>query len=180
MQFYAQPYAINATGFYFETAEEFAEKVAACRDDAGMPVEEFEIQFIDGTDAEAAMVDALDINQANLARVIDFVEEHGDDPRMTASVVYRAKHRGDRAEEIMQANYLGEEIVGESSDAHFEEKAIEEYAYQYIADAGLLDGVNETVARYFDYGAFARDLRLSGDVTAVEVCGAWYVIDGQF
>ena len=180
MRFYAQPYAINATGFYFETAEEFAEKLAACRDDEGMPVEEFEIQFIDGTDAEAVMVAALEINQANLARVIDFVEEHGDDARITASVVYRAKQRGDRAEEIMQADYLGEEIVGKAPDAHSEEKAIEEYAYQYVDDAGLLDGVNETVARYFDYQAFARDLRLGGDVMAIEVCGAWYVIDGYF
>lgn len=180
MRFYAQPYAINATGFYFETAEEFAEKFADCRDDEGMPVEEVEIQFIDGTDAEAAIVEALEINQANLARVIAFVEEHGDDPRITASVVYRAKHRGDPAEEIMKADYLGEEIVGESSDAHSEEKAIEDYAYQYVDDAGLLDGLNETVARYFDYEAFARDLRLGGDVTAIEVCGSWYVIDGHF
>lgn len=45
---YAQPYDISATGFYFDTADQYAEKVVKVKNDYGQPVEEFEIQFIDG------------------------------------------------------------------------------------------------------------------------------------
>jgi hypothetical protein len=46
--FYAQPYDITATGFYFKTAEEYQEKAGRLRNSADRPVEEFELQFIDG------------------------------------------------------------------------------------------------------------------------------------
>ncbi len=41
--FFAQPYDITATGFYFESAEEFAIKAAALRNETKQPVEEFEL-----------------------------------------------------------------------------------------------------------------------------------------
>ena len=37
-----------------------------------------------------------------------------------------------------------------------------EYAYQYIEGTGLLSGVPQSLERYFDYEAFARDLFLEG------------------
>ncbi|SEJ79097.1 Antirestriction protein [Dyadobacter sp. SG02] len=37
-----------------------------------------------------------------------------------------------------------------------------EYAYQYIEDTGLLSGVPQSLERYFDYEAFAKDLFLEG------------------
>ena len=45
MQLHAQPYDLAATGFNFETAEEYGTKAAALQNDYGEPVEEFEIQF---------------------------------------------------------------------------------------------------------------------------------------
>ncbi len=48
IQLHAQPYDLAATGFYFETYEEYADKSAKLRNDYGDRVEEFEIQFIDG------------------------------------------------------------------------------------------------------------------------------------
>jgi hypothetical protein len=68
MQFRATPYDISATGFYFETAEEFAEKSASHKNEHEEPVEEYEIQFIDGESYEAAICEALGMNQANVAR----------------------------------------------------------------------------------------------------------------
>jgi len=48
---YAQPYNINATGFYFTSPEEYEQKAEGLTDRYGCPVEEFEIQLIDGDDA---------------------------------------------------------------------------------------------------------------------------------
>lgn len=39
-----------------------------------------------------------------------------------------------------------------------------EYADDYVDSTGMLDGVDETVARYFDYHAFARDLEMDHSV----------------
>jgi hypothetical protein len=43
--FYAQPYDISATGFYFDTTEQFDAKIRTIKNDYGQPVEEFEISL---------------------------------------------------------------------------------------------------------------------------------------
>ena len=55
---FAQPYDISACGFYFETADEFTAKAIAATNDYGDPVEEFEIQFIDGADIDCELARA--------------------------------------------------------------------------------------------------------------------------
>ena len=37
-----------------------------------------------------------------------------------------------------------------------------EFAYQYIEDTGMLSDMPDTLQRYFDYEAFARDLFMDG------------------
>ena len=58
----------------------------------------------------------------------------------------------DGAKERMDDDYIGE--FDSSSDL----------AYHYVEETGLLDGVHKSVAMYFDYEAFGRDLDLNGDV----------------
>ena len=48
--YHATPYDVSAIGFYFKTYDEYVEKAASHRNAHGSPVEEYEIQFIDGTD----------------------------------------------------------------------------------------------------------------------------------
>ena len=74
-QLFAQPYDISATGFYFESAEQYAAKAAKVRNDYGQPVEEFEIQFIDGELLDAEFAKAFGVNQANLERFFELVDE---------------------------------------------------------------------------------------------------------
>ncbi|EFO34060.1 conserved hypothetical protein [Roseibium sp. TrichSKD4] len=62
---HAQPYDISATGFYFKTAEEYDRKVRGLKNAYGDPVEEFEIQFIDGEEIDCELAKAIGINQAN-------------------------------------------------------------------------------------------------------------------
>ena len=62
--FYAQPYALDHTGFYFDTLEAY---------EAGMErleqqgCEEVEIQFIDGDDRLARLADAARLTQGQVA-----------------------------------------------------------------------------------------------------------------
>jgi len=74
-QFYAQPYDISATGFYFSDMEEYNTKRAKCKNDFGGQVEEFEIQFIDGEHEDAELFKALDIHQGNIYLFIEKIDE---------------------------------------------------------------------------------------------------------
>ena len=177
MKFHATPYDIHATGFYFENADEFAEKAAAHRNEFGEPVEEYEIQFIDGDDEEAKLVEACGINQANLAAVIDFIDGLTDDAaRAAAWYAMRCVGRSFDDVSADTETALGCMIVYQC-DSLSEEQAIEEYAHYFVEDMGYLENVPDTVAQYFDYEAFARDLRLGGDVSAFEFGGKMFVFD---
>ncbi len=45
---FAQPYDTSAQGFYFDSADAYDARTTLLRNASGQPVEEFEIQFIDG------------------------------------------------------------------------------------------------------------------------------------
>lgn len=59
-------------------------------------------------------------------------------------------------------NY-GNSLISEFQDSYMGEYSSEfDYAYDLVDTMGTLDGVEDFVARYFDYEAFARDLFLDG------------------
>lgn len=57
--------------------------------------------------------------------------------------------------------------------------SLEAYAESYIEDTGMLQGVPDTIARYFDYESFARDLELGGDVYTIEHDGECHVFSNH-
>lgn len=69
---YAKPYNLDAIGFYFDSMEAFTSQSENLTDHYGQPVEEFEIQYINGDDAQ--LFTACGINQANLDVWFDEVE----------------------------------------------------------------------------------------------------------
>ena len=71
---HAQPYDISATGFYFSDATEFMGKASAATNRHGQPVEEFEIQFIDGESLDAALFNAVAVHQGTIAAFYEAVE----------------------------------------------------------------------------------------------------------
>ena len=83
---YAQPYDISARGFYFETAEQYQECAASARNDYGQPVEEFEIQFIDGEDIDCALAKASGLHQGNFAAYLEAVD-HWDTDRKQRYII---------------------------------------------------------------------------------------------
>lgn len=46
--------------------------------------------------------------------------------------------------------------------------SMEDVAYQVVEESGLLDGVPERVARYFDYASYGRDLEIEGTFYQVD------------
>lgn len=77
------------------------------------------------------------------------------------------------------AAYL--EYVGDLETAleNFEEayagewEDLEDFAAELVEDHGMLHGVDETIARYFDVAAFARDLELGGDYFSAPAGGGY-------
>ena len=75
---HAQPHDISATGFYFETAEDFDDTASKLVNSHGDPVEEFEIQFIDGERIDCELAKAIDLNQGNFRDYLACVEAWED------------------------------------------------------------------------------------------------------
>ena len=75
---YAQPYDISAMGFYFDSADDYAEKAKAARNDHGQPVEEFEIQFIDGEAIDAALAEAIGLHQGDITAFFEAIDSWDD------------------------------------------------------------------------------------------------------
>jgi hypothetical protein len=75
---HAQPYDISATGFYFESAEEYEAKAQNLRNAYGDEVEEFEIQFIDGERIDCQLAKAIGLNQANFRDFLECAEAWED------------------------------------------------------------------------------------------------------
>ena len=69
-QFYAQPYDIMAQGFFFESYAEFTDTASQNLNACGDPVEEYEIQFIDGAEIDCALARAVGISQVNIRSFI--------------------------------------------------------------------------------------------------------------
>lgn len=75
---FAQPYDISASGFYFDNAEDYLTKAKALRNYHGQPVEEFEIQFIDGEAIDAELADAWGLSQCSLKSFFIATEDWSD------------------------------------------------------------------------------------------------------
>lgn len=162
--YHATPYDISAMGFYFNTHEEYAGKSAAHRNAYGDPVEEFEIQFIDGDNY--GLFEALGINQANLSLWFDRFENL--DGHDEIKVIYLADN----------LHCAAEDILDKLDDVDLFEGSAEDYAENYIEECGLLDQMPEALRCYFNTEAFARDMILSGDITEVNINNATYVVWG--
>jgi antirestriction protein len=157
---FAQPYDISASGFYFDDADDYASKAASLRNDYGQPVEEFEIQFIDGDRIDVALAEAWGLNQANLSRFFEVVEEWSDDQKQRF---------------IIAVGECGYKFVPASVDPDdfdvdlYEADSLRDLAEQFVDD-GLYGDIPPHLVHYIDYEAIARDLAM--DFSVAEIAGA--------
>lgn len=156
---YAQPYNIDAEGFYFRSAEEYDRNVSGLTDSFGQPVEEFEIQFIDGELIDCQLAKAVGINQANFRHFLEATSEWDDH---------------DKTRFIIAAGECGYSIEPDSADLDdidldiYEEDSLRDLAFQFV-DEGLFGEVPESFRFYIDYDAIARDLAV--DYSETEIAG---------
>lgn len=149
IQLHAQPYDLAAIGFYFETAEEYAAKAKALRNDYGDPVEEFEIQFIDGDDIDCDLASAVGINQANVAQYLEAAEAW--DAREKRVVILAVGECGYAFEQTTQPDDFEIDI--------YEIDGMREIAEQFVEE-GLFGAIPERLHSYIDYDAIARDFSM--------------------
>ena len=149
LQLHAQPYDTSAIGFYFDSVDDFETKF-----NSNLPVEEYEIQFINGTDTECTLCNIVDPCQSTLEKFFDLVELDFSDDQLTA-LCYLVEQVGYSLEDGLNKIDVVELFKGTKT----------EYAEQLIDDCYNLEGIAQD---YFDYERFGNDLEMGGDITEIE------------
>ena len=156
---YANPYNIDAAGFYFESADEFTEKSQNLTDRYSNLLEEFEIDFIDGDDA--ALFNACGINQANLSLYFEDIEPLNETDK--AALYFLLSDLGYGLPDALEKVYEVSLYEGKLLDAAGE-----------LFDECYLHKMPEQIRYYVDYEKFARDCEVGRDMIEFEYSGATY------
>jgi len=157
---FAQPYDLSASGFYFHDVEEYAQKVSEAHNDYGQPVEEFEIQFIEGEDNDCSLAAAVGLNQCNFPQYLELIEELDEYEKIELVIA------------VGECGYRLEEAQSDLDIELYEMNTVRELAEQFV-DAGLLGEIPENLQMYFDYDALARDLEI--DYSSVDIAGRTFI-----
>jgi len=156
---YAQPYDISAEGFYFRTVDEYVTQAIELRNEFGQPVEEFEIEFIDGELLDAEFASAVGLNQANFRKYFELVDKWEDHEKIRFIIaVGDCGHRFDIDKDDIEL--LDVDI--------YEEDNMKDLAIRFVED-GLFGEVPKPFQFYIDYDAIARDLAF--DYGEIEITG---------
>ena len=146
--FYAQPYSIEHTGFYFDSPEAF---------EAGMEklnargCEEVEIQFIDGECGLSRLADAAGINQASIGL---WFEELDDLDTNDIDQLCFLLYRGFELEDALTRYEYVNIFYGSAAD----------YAQELVEDT---TDIPESLRYYIDYEAIARDMGYNGEIEEI-------------
>jgi hypothetical protein len=154
---YAQPYDLDATGFYFESAEDYAGKASQLTNRYGQPVEEFEIQFIDGATIDAQLFDALGVGQANLQGFFEAAQGWSDDQKVKAIIAIG---------EVGIRFTLGADDPDQLDIDLYAIDSLHDLAIQFVDD-GLFGEIPKAIENYLDFDAIARDLAMDYGTTTV-------------
>lgn len=154
--YFAQPYSLDAHGFYFLTLEEYQEKAAANRDRYGNPVEEYELQYIDG--AYHRLFNALGVNQANLGEWFELLDELDDDEDRYLIACSLAEDGYAMAD---LAPKWDDYFIYHGTAEDYAREMVEECSREWLQMAGNL-------ANYVDYERLGRDMVLEGSITELE------------
>jgi hypothetical protein len=162
IQLYANPYDTSADGFYFDSPEDFDAKY-----EQHLPVEEYEIDFIEGTSEEASLFNVAKVNQANLHEWFDGMDQLKD---YEMAAAYFLLDNG------MVSSFS--EAVEKADQLSFSEGDVKAYAEQFIDDMGGPTALSkETLEQYFDYDSYAHDMEQNGDVVEFAFGGTTYTAD---
>ncbi len=154
---HAQPYDITATGFFFDTLEDYRTNAAALRNEHGDPVEEFEIQFIDGDEIDAALARAWGLNQANVGAFLDKAGEWNEEEKFR--FIIAVEECGYDEGRVADTPYNIDLDV-------YHAASLRELAEHFIEER-LFGDIPERLQFYLDYDAIARDLGMDYAETSI-------------
>lgn len=158
-QLHAQPYNLDANGFYFESMEDYTSKAKRNRNSFGDVVEEYEIQFIDGEDIDGALAKAWGINQVNIGGYFKACNEWEDSQKKIFIIA------------VGEVGYRFDpnDVQPEEFDVDlYHVNSMKDLAEQMV-DEGLFGDIPEHLERYIDMDAIARDLVY--DYTETKIAG---------
>lgn len=151
---YANPYDIEAGGFYFSSVEEFEQKAKGRTNNYGQPVEEYGFEFIDGSLLECALAKAIGSNLCNLVKFFEVVETWSDDEIIKACIMF--------GEGILHLCEWDDYEASDGDDLElYEDMSFTELAEHFV-DEGIYGDIPEHLAYYIDYQAIGRDLSCDG------------------
>lgn len=150
--YHAQPYNLDACGFYFTSMDDYEIKAKDHTDCYGDPVEEYELQFIDGDNYR--LFNALGISQATLGTWFDQYADLAPDDDDYWKAIYLAEN-----------GYSLDQIPSSKDDVTFYHGRAVDYAEEIITECY---DVPSALEYYIDFEAFARDMELNGDFTTLE------------
>lgn len=151
----AVPYDTSAPAFYFNSLEEYHQQY-----DKQLPVEEYEMQFIDGDNPQ--LFSATGICQGNIDIWFDTLEDIEDDSDHGIALRY-----------LLSLGYSLSDALDRAEDVQIHQGTTHSYAYDLYSD---LD-IPAHLANYIDYDAIARDLEMNGEL--VEFAFEIYITNAQ-
>ena len=151
-QLYANPYGYDCKGFYFDSLEDYEKKYKANLHSAGVsPCEEYSIEFIDGSGAEAAVFAAMEIHQGTVKDWFEVEDRAGGGSELAALFWLSQRYGGGSS---------AEELLDKVDEVYVFEGDKGAYAWEFGQDVGIENA--DPNGYYFDYDSFGRDLRIDG------------------
>ena len=160
---YAQPYDITAMGFPFKSFEEYQDKAAKLRNEYGRPVEEFEIQFIDGEDIDAQLFKALGVYQGDISKFFEIIDQWDEEEKIKVIIA------------VGEVGYSFNILKDDPNDFEVDLYQIDglySLAIQFVEE-GLFGDIPKHLENYIDYHAIADDLGM--DYTQIRINDTLYV-----
>lgn len=161
--YYAQPYDISATGFYFEDASSYLAKIETITNDYGDPVEEFEIQFIDGETIDVKLSNAIGLDQCTILKIMECIDDWSAEQKLKVIIA------------IGESGYSFDfkSSVPEDFDIDlYTDMTLRDLAYIFV-DEGMFGDIPANIIAYLDFDLIARDL--GHDYTETTIAGVNYV-----
>jgi hypothetical protein len=155
---YAQPYDLDAHGFYFDSFEDYQAKYNKNCNVYGQPVEEYMIDFIDGSAIDCDLFKAVK-GQYNLKAFFMVANTWEEYQKIPLIIAY---------EENITSEPFNEEVTSdmfEDIDIYYD-MSFEDLAWQFIED-GLFGDISEDLKQWLDIGKMA--LSLSYDYNEITV-----------
>ena len=161
----ATPYNIDAPFFYFSTLEEYESRVAKLTDRYGQPVEEFMIDFIDGSRLDSELAQATKLDQCNFVKFLEAVDEW-ENHEKTIAIIAMGE---DSSLSLDDDPHLRDVSIYDAQD-------LTDLAEQFVDD-GLFGEIPDRLIHYIDYEAIGRDLRFDYHETTVAGENFFYRMD---